>query len=162
MVPVWVAETSKAATRGAFICAQLTVVILGVTIAYWFDYGMIRNYTGSIVWRLPIAFQVVYVLLCLSMIFFLPESPRYLYANGHHADADDVMARIYCAPVDGEVVGHHRRDVLTALEAEKEHKFTWKTLFYDKSPLNVTWRLWLGVGVQFFQQMDGKALLLPA
>lgn len=76
MVPIYVSETSKPGSRGALVCAQLTVVILGVTVAYWFDYGMIKDYTGSIVWRLPVAFQVVYVLLCFSMIFFLPESPR--------------------------------------------------------------------------------------
>ena len=34
MVPVWVAETAKANTRGALIATQLTIVILGVTIAY--------------------------------------------------------------------------------------------------------------------------------
>lgn len=76
MVPIYVSETSKPGSRGALVAAQLTIVILGVTIAYWFDYGMIENYTGSIVWRLPVAFQVAYVLLCFCMIFFLPESPR--------------------------------------------------------------------------------------
>jgi MFS family permease len=34
MVPIWVAETSKAKTRGALIAAQLSIVILGLTIAY--------------------------------------------------------------------------------------------------------------------------------
>jgi hypothetical protein len=49
----------------------------------------------------------------------------------------------------------HRRDILTALESEREFKFTWKTLVHDDSGLNVTWRLWLGVLTQFFQQMNG-------
>ena len=44
MVPIWVAETSRAGSRGALICTQLTIVILGVTIAYWFDYGMSQNH----------------------------------------------------------------------------------------------------------------------
>lgn len=35
MVPIWVAETSKAHSRGALIATQLTIVILGLTIAYW-------------------------------------------------------------------------------------------------------------------------------
>jgi len=35
MVPIWVAETSKATSRGALIATQLTIVILGLTIAYW-------------------------------------------------------------------------------------------------------------------------------
>lgn len=156
MVSIWVSETSKPRSRGALVAAQLTVVILGVTVAYWFDYGMIENHTGDLVWRLPIGFKIVWILLCYSMIFWLPESPRYLYANGRHEDADAVMARIYSVPVGGSEVARHRREVLTALESEREFKFTWKTLFRDESGLNVTWRLWLGVLTQFFQQMDGK------
>ncbi|OAG42939.1 hypothetical protein AYO21_02890 [Fonsecaea monophora] len=160
MVPVWVAETAKAATRGALIATQLSIVILGLTIAYWFDYGMIRNHPDTeAVWRLPIAFQVVFILLTFAMIFFLPESPRYLYAKGQTADADDVMSRIYSVPVDSEEVSKHRCDVFAALEAEKEYNFNFKNLFYDDSPVNTTWRLWLGVLVQFFQQMDGNNIV---
>ncbi|KAG9768053.1 hypothetical protein KCU88_g7308, partial [Aureobasidium melanogenum] len=160
MVPIWVAETSKAATRGALIATQLTIVILGLTIAYWFDFGMLRHHSGtSAVWRLPIAFQVVFILLTWATIFFLPESPRYLYANGHIEDADDIMARIYSVPLDSVEVANHRSDVLAALEAEKESEFGWKNFFYDTSPVRTTWRLWLGVLVQFFQQMDGNNIV---
>lgn len=156
MVPIWVAETSKAKHRGALIATQLSIVILGLTIAYWFDYGMIRNHPEtSAVWRLPIAFQVVFILLTFATIFFLPESPRYLYARGHTEDADDITARIFSVPVNSAEVSKQRSDVFAALEAEKENKFSWKTFFYDTSPVNTTWRLWLGVLVQFFQQMDG-------
>lgn len=55
------------------------------------------------------------------------------------------MSRIYSVHVNSPDVARHRQDVITALETEKEFKFSWKTLFYDESPLNVTWRLWLGV-----------------
>ncbi|KIW64609.1 hypothetical protein PV04_09532 [Phialophora macrospora] len=160
MVPIWVAETSKAKTRGALIAAQLSIVILGLTIAYWFDYGMIRNHPSTeAVWRLPIAFQVVFILLTFASIFFLPESPRYLYAQGHVDDADHVMARIYSVSVDSAEVTKQRSDVFAALEAEKEFNFSVKNLFYDNSPTNTTWRLWLCVLVQFFQQMDGNNIV---
>ena len=142
------------------IATQLSIVILGLTIAYWFDYGMIRNHPEtSAVWRLPLAFQVVFIIFTWAMIFFLPESPRYLYANGHTADADHVMARIYSVPVDSAEVARHRSDVFAALEAEKEYNFSIKNLFYDNSPVHTTWRLWLGVLVQFFQQMDGNNMV---
>lgn len=108
------------------------------------------------VWRLPLAFQVVFILLTWATIFFLPESPRYLYANGAVEDADNIMARIYAVPVDSAEVTKHRTDVFAALEAEKEYNFSLKNLFYDTSPVNTTWRLWLGVLTQLFQQMDGN------
>ncbi|KAI1622027.1 MFS transporter [Exophiala viscosa] len=160
MVPIWVAETSKASSRGALIAAQLTIVILGLTIAYWFDYGMLQHQPNTeAVWRLPIAFQVVFIILAWATIFFLPESPRYLYAKGEIDDADDIMARIYSVPVDSAIVTKHRADVFATLEAEKEYKFSFKNLFYDTSPVNTTWRLWLGVLSQLFQQMDGNNIV---
>lgn len=160
MVPIWVAETSKAGNRGALIATQLTIVILGLTIAYWFDYGMINNHPNtSAVWRLPIAFQVVFIVLTWMLVVLLPESPRYLYAQNQHEDADDIMARIYSVPVHDPVVASHRHDVLVALEAEKEMNFGFTDLFFDKSAVNTSWRLWLGVLVQFFQQMDGNNIV---
>jgi Sugar (and other) transporter len=121
---------------------------------------MLQNHPNTeAVWRLPIAFQVVFILLAWATIFFLPESPRYLYAKGYVDDANDVMARIYSVPVDSTAVTKHRADVFAALEAEKEYKFSFKNLFYDTSPVNTTWRLWLGVLCQFFQQMDGNNIV---
>lgn len=43
MVPIWVAETSKAHSRGALIATQLTIVILGLTIAYWVSHPMVQR-----------------------------------------------------------------------------------------------------------------------
>jgi hypothetical protein len=111
------------------------------------------------VWRLPIAFQVVFILLAWATIFFLPESPRYLYACGAVEDADNIMARIYSVPVDGAEVAKDRADVFAALEIGKEYKFSFKNLFYDTSPVNTTWRLWLGVLCQLLQQMDGNNIV---
>jgi hypothetical protein len=69
------------------------------------------------------------------------------------------MARIYSVPLDDPLVASHRQDVLVALEAEKEMKFKFTDIFFDKSPVNTSWRLWLGVLVQFFQQMDGNNIV---
>lgn len=155
-IPIWVSECARAGSRGALIAAQLTIVVLGLTIAYWFDYGVIKNYTGSIIWKLPVAFQLVFVVLTYSMILFLPESPRYLYAIGEYEDADDVVARIYNCQLSDKLVERHREDVLAALRAEKEFKFRFKDIFFDESPVNTSWRIWLGIIVQFLQQMDGN------
>ena len=160
MVPIWVSECAKAASRGALVAAQLAIVIFGVTLAYWFDFGMIHSYQAKeIAWRVPIAFQVFFILLTWATIFFLPESPRYLYAKGHTEDADAVMARLYDVHVGSEEVEKLRTEIFAVLEAEREYRFTVKHLLKDDSALNVTWRLWLGVLVQFLQQMDGNNIV---
>ncbi|PSS22947.1 hypothetical protein M430DRAFT_98158 [Amorphotheca resinae ATCC 22711] len=158
-IPIWVSECARAAHRGALIAIQLSLVLFGLSLAYWFDYGTTNNLTGSVVWRLPLAFQVVFVLIMLCTVFLLPESPRWLYSHGHLKDADDVMARILQIPVDHPTVLAHRAEVLEALKIEKETKFHLKNIFFDDSPINTSWRIWLGVIVQFLQQLGGINLI---
>lgn len=74
-------------------------------------------------------------------------------------DADHITARLYDTTVDSDKVQIHRKEIFAILEAEKEFKFTFKHLFKDESKVNVTWRLWLGVLVQFLQQMDGNNIV---
>jgi sugar porter (SP) family MFS transporter len=160
MVPIWVAETATARNRGTLMSCQMVMVITGLTISYWFDFGMFHHHPHSTaVWRLPLAFQGVFVIMNWCTIFFLPESPRYLYAKGHTEDADAVMARIYSVPVESQALVDLRLDVLSALEAEKEYKFRIKDLFWDHSPVRSAWRLWLSALVQLWQQMDGNNLV---
>ena len=121
---------------------------------------MISSYPNStIVWRLPIAFQVVYIVLTWITIFLLPESPRYLYANGHTDDADQVMSRIYSVAVDSAQVTKHRKDIFAAIDAEKETKFSLKNLFYENGHMNTTWRLWMCFLIQCLQQLDGNNIV---
>ena len=121
---------------------------------------MIKAYPDrEIAWRVPLAFQVVFILLTWATIFFLPESPRYLYAQGYIEDGDAVMARLYDVAIDSEEVQRYRAEVFAVLEAERQVKFSVKQLFVNDSPVNTTWRLWLGVMVQFLQQMDGNNIV---
>jgi Sugar (and other) transporter len=69
------------------------------------------------------------------------------------------MACIYIVPVASAELVKHRRDVMNVLAAEKEYDFKLKNLFVDDSLVNTTWRMWLGVLVQFLQQMDGNNIV---
>ncbi|KIW75705.1 hypothetical protein Z517_10448 [Fonsecaea pedrosoi CBS 271.37] len=159
IIPVWVSECAHASRRGALVSVQISIVILGLVIAYWFDYGMVKNMTGGIVWRLPLYFQMVFCVLTLGTITLLPESPRYLYSKGHLAEADSVIARIFNVPIDHPTVLQHHREVIQALEVEHEVKFRISDILFDRSPVNATWRIWICILIQFFQQLGGICLI---
>lgn len=55
-VPVYQSEMSKPEIRGTLLCAQGTVTILGLCIAYWLDYGL-SFVNGPAQWRFPISFR---------------------------------------------------------------------------------------------------------
>lgn len=159
VVPVWVAECSQPHVRGSLVTTQISIVIFGIVIAYWVDYGTIKNLTGNVTWRFPLAFQAAFCLLCLAGLPFLPESPRYLYSRGDVKDADQIIARIYSVSVEDPIVTNVRRETLQAIEAEKEYSIRWRDIIWDTSKLNTAWRVWQGVLLMVLQQLGGPNLM---
>lgn len=61
-VPVMQAEFSPKATRGMYVCAQLSTLNFGICIVYWIDYAFstipgISSYT----WRVPVVLQAIFL-----------------------------------------------------------------------------------------------------
>ncbi|KAL2788508.1 general substrate transporter [Aspergillus keveii] len=99
IVPIYQAEVSTAATRGAMVCVTGVMYAVGYSLAGWLGYGCYfmdaSNPAASFAWRFPLAFQVVFPLCVLAGIPFIPESPRWLLAHGHREDAQRVLARLH-------------------------------------------------------------------
>lgn len=54
-VPAYQAEFARPEIRGKLLCAQGTVTIIGLCIAYWLDYGL-SFVDGGVQWRFPIRY----------------------------------------------------------------------------------------------------------
>lgn len=61
-VPVLMAEFAPKATRGVYVCAQLSTLNFGIMLVYWIDYGFGTIPTSSsYVWRIPTILQCVFL-----------------------------------------------------------------------------------------------------
>ncbi len=70
------------------------LVCFGASTAYWCNYGL--SYAGGqLEWRLAVALQNVFALLLLSVVFLMPESPRWLMAHNRASDAMTVLLRMH-------------------------------------------------------------------
>ncbi|KAI5928814.1 general substrate transporter [Camillea tinctor] len=96
IVPVWATETAEYTSRGQFIAIEFTVNIFGVVVAYWLEFGLsyIDNGESAFRWRFPIAFQIIPLLLLLAVVWFLPESPRWLVKEGRNEEAQYILRRL--------------------------------------------------------------------
>ena len=121
-VPVWQSELSRATTRGKLIMLMGSLITAGVATAYWVDFGFYfvsENDPKGISWRLPIILQVIFPMMLLSVIFKVPESPRWLMSKKRVREARIVFSAIYNLPEnDGEVTSQ-LAEIQSALELEE-------------------------------------------
>ena len=92
-VPIWISETSNPNHRGRMVAAQLEVVLTGFMFSYWFDYAM-SHVSSEASFRLPMAFQAIFPLMALLILFILPESPRVLFSWGKFDEDVTVLGRL--------------------------------------------------------------------
>ena len=115
-IPTYQAECSKTSNRGVLICIEGGVIAIGTMIAYWIDYGAHFG-PQDLVWRFPIAFQIVFGIFIIVGMVYLPESPRYLIANGKIEDGEKVLAALGGVEVDDPQTQMQKNLVLDSIKA---------------------------------------------
>ncbi|HKK61085.1 MAG TPA: MFS transporter, partial [Bacteroidales bacterium] len=105
--PMYIAEVSPAAVRGKFVSiTQLTIVIgiLLAQLANWqiaepvaanaTDAEILASWNGQTGWRWMFWAETIPAGLFFIMMFFVPESPRWLAKNGNEEKVGKILAKI--------------------------------------------------------------------
>jgi sugar porter (SP) family MFS transporter len=96
ITPVYIAEVSSAGHRGSFLGYVFIANYLGISVAYWLDFGLstVDNGYSAVRWRFLLAFQCSPALLLMAGIKMLPDSPRYLASVRRYDEAKEVLEHI--------------------------------------------------------------------
>ncbi|KAG8747057.1 hypothetical protein FRC10_002473 [Ceratobasidium sp. 414] len=162
-IPVYQSETCEGRRRGALVCLNSTITILGLVIAYFLDYGL-SFVDGPVQWRLPIGFQAVFALLLLIQAGTLPETPRWLMSQGRKGEAMDVLARLAAPPSQRTpeveaLIQERAREIEESLERESAGgPFRFAELLQG-GPLGNFRRVVLACGVNIMQQFTGANMI---
>lgn len=159
-VPTYMAEMSiDPKERGPEVAFTCCLLITGIPIAYWLDYGFTRM-TNQVSWRFPIAFQAFFAITSGLVMLFLPDTPRWYYAKGKAAEGDRVLSKLHDQPIDHPAVQKMKQEILSTLklESEEKNKFNLLGLIWDTSDLRVGRRIRVAFMVLSIQQMMGKLL----
>ncbi|OOG16297.1 MFS transporter [Sphingobacterium sp. CZ-UAM] len=91
--PIYISEISPAASRGKLVGLFQFNVVLGILIAYLSNYFIGQG--GEESWRWMLGVQCFPSLLFFVLIFFIPESPRWLLLHKNNLpEATKIMQRI--------------------------------------------------------------------
>ena len=101
--PIYLAEIAPASWRGRLVaCFQVNIVI-GVLVAYGSNYLLGSMDLGAAEWRWKLGIQAVPAVGFLTLLFFIPRSPRWLMMVGRRDEAATVLRLTGVADVDRQL-----------------------------------------------------------
>jgi SP family arabinose:H+ symporter-like MFS transporter len=89
--PMYVAEVSPARNRGMLVAVYQLTIVIGILCSYTINYWL---HDVSNNWRWMFATGSVPSVLFFTGLFFIPESPRWLYKAGRKDESLRVLTRI--------------------------------------------------------------------
>ncbi|KAI6824878.1 sugar porter family MFS transporter [Hortaea werneckii] len=105
-VPAWQAECLKTHRRGTLLLVSFgSCITAGVALSYWIDYGFSFVSDDQASWRAPIGLGMLFMILPLMLIIWLPESPRYLVLHGKEDEAKRVLSSLTELSPEDEDIG---------------------------------------------------------
>ncbi|KAJ5652862.1 Sugar transporter STL1 [Penicillium longicatenatum] len=115
-IPTYQAECSRTSNRGLLICIEGGIIAIGTAIAYWIDFGASYGPPG-LTWRFPIAFQIVFGLVIVVGMWFLPDSPRYLISRGKVHEGEYALAALAGCEIEDAETQLQKQLVIESIEA---------------------------------------------
>ncbi|KAK9326578.1 general substrate transporter [Lipomyces starkeyi] len=152
--PVMQAEFSPKATRGLYVCMQLTTLNFGTLLVYWIDYGF-SFHLNSYAWRVPVILQCAFLIPMLLLLTLVDETPRWLAAHDRHNDALEVLRTLNNGKIsDSEVVAIYEDILQTVSVEETMGAGSWKDLLKNVK-IQSQRRFFIACAIQAFQQLGG-------
>ncbi|CAG8976894.1 hypothetical protein HYALB_00003505 [Hymenoscyphus albidus] len=151
--PVLQAEFSPKATRGIFVCAQLSTLNFGIFLVYWVDYAF-STHIESYAWRVPVILQCIFIIPMMVILWIIPESPRWLAAHDRPNECYDILQRLHCNEDESIVQQLHGEILQTVAYEASFGNSSWKDLLKEDE-IKSRRRLLIACGIQSFQQLGG-------
>mgnify|MGYP001157153026 FL=1 len=102
LAPTYIAEIAGAENRGKLVAIQQLNIVLGFFAAFLSNYYFNKYYTGGAefltdenVWRWMLGVEALPALLYFVALFFVPKSPRWLFAQNRADEGRQVLKQLH-------------------------------------------------------------------
>ena len=147
--PMYIAEMAPANIRGRLVSLNQFTIIFGMLVVYFVNWGIANGepiaWINEIGWRWMFASEAIPAFLFLILLFWVPETPRYLAINNQSDKALNILTRINGAQIAKKVLADIQQSV---------HVTTSNVMAYGKLVVVV------GILLSVFQQFVGINVVL--
>ncbi|RFU27656.1 hypothetical protein B7463_g8683, partial [Scytalidium lignicola] len=156
--PTYLAETLPIAWRGWGLGVFYDFWYVGGLIAAGVTYGTAKM-DSTWAWRLPSALQGLFSIICIVILPFIPESPRWLVHKGRNEEALQVIALTYAdGDIDNPIVLSQYREIVDTLNYEREAGKTMSLTEMVRTRGSRT-RMLLSISVAVFTMLSGNNII---
>lgn len=134
--PLYISEISRPEIRGRMVALYQFAITIGILAAYFanaqiLSFGQSMDPSGegfmtwifnAEVWRSMFGSEAIPGIIFLTLLFIVPESPRWLMAQNREDDAREVLNRV----IEDEEA---EREIVEIREVLKKETGSWKQLF---------------------------------
>lgn len=149
--PMYIAEIAPPKVRGNLVAWNQFAIIFGMLVIYFVNFGISKSGSGDawlnvIGWRYMFLSGAIPAILFLLLLFFVPETPRFLMLKGNESGAREVLAKLV-TPEEGAKELSEIRASLSEHHSGKLFSFGGLLVF-------------IGIMLSIFQQFVGINVVL--
>lgn len=111
MAPMYIAEISPGRLRGRLVAVAQFNIVLGILVAFFSNYLLVN--VGADNWRWMFGVMAIPAALFFLLLFFVPESPRWLVKKNEVEKAKTVLENVGAANVEAELA-----NIISSLKQE--------------------------------------------
>lgn len=145
VAPMYITEIAPAKNRGKLVATFQFNIVFGILMAYFSNY-LLQGVGGDDSWRFMLGAVAVPALIYCILVFFVPESPRWLMV--HRGDYDTARRTLEISDpegVDEAILALHK-------SIEEEHQKESLSAFLTK---RFSVPIFLAILIAFFNQLSG-------
>ncbi|UZJ55641.1 hypothetical protein CBS101457_004961 [Exobasidium rhododendri] len=155
--PMLMSEVSHPDHRAIVTCIYLGGFYVGAMVAGWITFGT-NSWTSSWAWRFPTLFQIMPSAIQCAVLWWCPESPRWLISNGKTDEARRILTKYHANGQQGsEFVEVEINEITAAIQLEEAGgKASW--MEFIRTPAN-RHRTWISISLGIASQWVGNGVI---
>jgi len=147
--PVYIAELAPATWRGRLVGVFQINIVVGILVAYLSNYVISSRGLGEAEWRWELGIAALPAMLFLIMLYTIPQSSRWLIAEGRAETALDVLTKMGSSDPRREF-----QEIVASLHQERGKRE--EPLFRQSLRLPI----FLAISIGLFNQLAGVNAIL--